>query len=130
MVGTGGGLRVVDVTDTADPVAVGAYDAPGFGRGVAVSGTLAYVADVSMAVRFISVANPTYPSEVTSYNTVGGSYDVVLSGTVALVADGAGGLVLLDASNVISGRNLVLWTRRETARPLCYRVRSPTWLMV
>jgi hypothetical protein len=39
------GLRVIDVSNPSSPREVGFYDTPGNARGVAVSGSYAYVAD-------------------------------------------------------------------------------------
>ncbi len=44
---TRAGLQVIDVSDPANPAILGFVDTPGGAAGVAVSGTVAYVADTS-----------------------------------------------------------------------------------
>jgi len=40
-------MRVISVADPASPVEVGFYNTPGYSDGVAVEGTVAYLADQS-----------------------------------------------------------------------------------
>ncbi len=65
-----GGLRVVDVSNPAQPREVGFYDTPGWAEGVAVSGAYAYVADGD-GLRVVDVSNPAQPREVGFYDTPG-----------------------------------------------------------
>ncbi len=44
---TSSGLQVIDVSDPANPAVLGFLDTRGGAAGVAVSGTVAYVADTS-----------------------------------------------------------------------------------
>jgi len=58
------GLRVVDVSDPADPVELGAWDSPGYAEGVAVSGSYAYVADGPYGLRVVDLSDPAHPTPV------------------------------------------------------------------
>jgi hypothetical protein len=79
------GLRVINVADPAHPTEVGFYDTPGYARGVAVSGSYAYVADGD-GLRVINVADPAHPTEVGFYDTPGIAEGVAVSGSYAYVA--------------------------------------------
>jgi hypothetical protein len=65
-------LRVISVADPAHPTEVGHYTSP-YALGVAVTGSLAYLADISDGVRVVSVADPANPIEVGYYK---GDYQV------------------------------------------------------
>ncbi len=54
---------------------------------MAVSGTLAYVADGDAGLQIIDVSNPASPVRLGGYDTSGTAYGVAVSGTVAYVAD-------------------------------------------
>jgi len=90
----GGGLRVVDVSNPASPTEIGFYDTPGWARGVAVSGSTAYVADYD-GLRVVDVADPATPVGRGIYVTPGNANGVAVAGNTAYVADGAGGLFIL-----------------------------------
>jgi hypothetical protein len=109
-----GGLRVVDVSDPANPTEVGAYDTPGRAGGVAVSGSTAYVADGDGGLRVVDVSDPANPTEVGAYYTPGRAGGVAVASsdpeghTYAYVADEYGGLLILrytggETTHSISG---------------------------
>jgi hypothetical protein len=93
------GLRVVDVSDPSTPVEVGAYDTPGFARGVYVAGGYAYVADGGAGLRVVDVSNPAAPLEVGTYNTPGTAEGVYVAGRYAYMADGGSGLRVVNVSD-------------------------------
>ena len=66
---------------------LGSYDTPDYARGVAISGTTAYVADDEMGLQIIDVSDPENPSLFGSYNTPGYAKGVAIYGTTAYVAD-------------------------------------------
>ncbi|MHB1035357.1 MAG: Ig-like domain-containing protein [Pirellulales bacterium] len=84
-----------------DPVRLGWYDTTGKAYAVAVSGTLAYVADYNEGLQILDVANPAAPVRLGGYkyNTTGFAMDVVIVGNLAYVADGTAGLQIVDVSN-------------------------------
>ena len=84
------------------PVLLGTYDTPGNARAVAISGTVAYVADGASGLMILNVTNPASPTLLGSYNTPGSAWSVAVSGTRAYVADGATGLVILNVTNPAS----------------------------
>jgi hypothetical protein len=95
----GGGLRIVNISDPANPVEVGFYDTPGFAEGVAVWGSYAYVADGGSGLRVINITNPSLPMEAGYYDTPGAAWGVAVSGSYAYVADRNSGLRVINVTN-------------------------------
>jgi len=62
------GLRVVDVSDPANPSLSGTYNSSGTAVGVFVSGSHAYLADSSNGVVSVNVSNPSLPSFADDYD--------------------------------------------------------------
>ena len=93
-----GGLRVVDVSDPANPTEVGACDTLEYASGVFVSGSTAYVADGRRGLRVVDVSEPASPTEVGACDT-GWAEGVAVSGGTAYVADMDGGLRVVDVSD-------------------------------
>ena len=75
------------------------FDTPGRASGLAVSGSLVYVADEESGLRVIDISNPARPREVGFIDTPGQARKIALSGIFAYVADGEGGLRIVDVSN-------------------------------
>ena len=92
--GRNAGLRIVDISDPANPTFIGAQSSRGLALGVALDGAIAYLADG--VLRAIDIASPTAPFETASLDTAGEAWDVAVDDLV-YVADGRGGLaVVLD----------------------------------
>jgi len=70
----------------------------GLAYGVAISGTIAYVANFG-SLQIIDVSDPANPEIIGSAATPGSASGVALSGTNAYVADEYGGLHVIDVSN-------------------------------
>jgi hypothetical protein len=96
-----GWLRVIDVSDPAFPVEIGALDTLGPAVDVEVVGDLAYVAD-GCGLRGIDVSNPSFPVEIGAFDTPGSAVEVEVVGDLAYVADGYSGLRVIDVSNPAS----------------------------
>mgnify|MGYP001237377857 FL=1 len=99
------GLRVIDISDPAEPVEVGFYDPPaGESISVAVVGDYAYLADstftgVGGGLRVVDISNPAAPTEVGYHTTLcRAANDVVVAGDYAYVAAKGCHLVILDIS--------------------------------
>ncbi|MEO0070249.1 MAG: hypothetical protein ABIK18_05610, partial [candidate division WOR-3 bacterium] len=90
------GLRVIDVSNPANPNEVGYYNTLGEANGVAVVGSYAYVADERAGLRVISIADPAHPNEVGYYDTPGYALGVAVSGNYAYVADYYAGLRIIE----------------------------------
>jgi len=94
------GLRVIDISDPANPVLAGSCDTPDRARGVAISGDHAYVADEDSGLQVIDISDPTNPVSAGSYDTPGAALAVAVAGDYAYMADwGSGGLQVIDISD-------------------------------
>ena len=82
-----------------DPIELGFLVTPGQARGVAVVGTLAYVADGTSGLRVIDVSDPALPVELGFLDTPDFAQGVSVVGTLAYVADGFSGLRVIDVSD-------------------------------
>ncbi len=81
------------------PSILGSADTPDVAWGVAVSGTVAYVADDFFGLQVIDVSDPGSPVILGSVDTPGTARGVAVSGAVAYVADGVPGLQVIDVSD-------------------------------
>ncbi len=81
------------------PSILGSVDTPSFAAGVAVSGTVAYVADAGFGLQVIDVSDPGSPAILGSVDTPGAANGVAISGTVAYVAVLGSGLQVIDVSS-------------------------------
>ena len=81
------GLRVVDVSDSANPTPLGSAYEMNYAFEVTVSGTHAYMAGAGAGLLVADITDPTNPLEVGRLDTPGYAYSVAVSGTMAYVAD-------------------------------------------
>lgn len=89
------GLKIWDLSDAAQPKAIGEFDTPGYASHVYVSGAHAYVADADGGLLILDVSNPQQPKEVGHYEMTTACY-VFVSNNIAYVADL--GLRIIDVS--------------------------------
>lgn len=94
-------LSLVHAAVAADPAPtfVGRWPPHGQGEamGVAVVGTIAYVANEFAGLQVIDVSDPAQPNWLAGYDTKGFSLNVAVADTIAYVADGSfGGLQIID----------------------------------
>jgi hypothetical protein len=95
------GLQIIDVSNPANPVRLGAYATSGLARDVAVVGTLAYVAVGIGGLEVIDVSNPANPIRQGGHDTSGRAMGVAVAGSRIYVADFESGLkVLCTVPNV------------------------------
>jgi hypothetical protein len=95
----GAGLRVVDVSDPANPTEIGAWDSPGYAEGVAVSGKTVYLADGPYGLRAVDVSEPTNPIPLGAAFDMNYAFEVAVSGDYAYVAAAGAGLLIADVSD-------------------------------
>ena len=96
------GLRILDMTDPQEPYEVAHWDGLGATRGVALSGNLAYVADMDSGLQIVDVSNPQAPHQVGRCSFgYAQTQSVAVSGDFAYVATGdrIGKLRVIDVSN-------------------------------
>ena len=95
----GAGLRVVDISDPANPAEIGAWDSPGYAEGVAVSGNTVYLADGPYGLRVVDVSDPASPTPLGSAYDMNYAFEVAVSGDYAYVAAAGAGLLVADVSD-------------------------------
>jgi parallel beta-helix repeat protein len=98
--GVGPRLVVLDALDPANMHPVGAtaqFD--DFVKGVAISGTLAYVAAGSAGLRVINVSDPAHPAEIGTWDSPGYAQGIAVDGQTVYLADGPYGLATVDVTN-------------------------------
>lgn len=98
------GLWVIDVSVTSAPRLAGSYDTPGTAYGVAVDGSLAYVADGTGDLQVIDISDPGDPRFVASKSLSGLMRGVALLGDFAYLADQQGGLKVVDITDPTAPR--------------------------
>ena len=93
------GFVVYNIHDAQHPVKVASLDTPGVAKAIALSGTVAIIADDGKGLRAISVESPSNPTSLGYYNTMGGALDVAIIGEYAYLAAGDDGLKVFRISN-------------------------------
>ncbi len=102
------GLKIIDVSNPADPTLLGSYDIPSGANHISISGTTAYAPAESLGLLIIDVGNPASPALLGSYDTPSSAYHVSISGTTAYVADG-NSTQIIDVSNTTNPVLLSTW---------------------
>jgi hypothetical protein len=103
-----GGVRILDVTDPAQPIEVGSFHTPGDAYKTVVRDGVAYVADGPTALSIYDVSEPSSVQQIGSYDTpspkpnspaAGSGNDVALQDHFAFLAQGWRGLRILDVAD-------------------------------
>ncbi len=95
------GLRLISVSDPTSPAQLSSIRLDENQQstvGVAVAGSLAYLADALDGVKLVDVSNPVSPIVVGVYDSPGLSQGVTVVGNRAYVADSQAGLRIVDVS--------------------------------
>ena len=93
----GGGLRIVDVSDTTNPVEIGSLVPASRTYSVRVVDNLAYLANGRDGVGIVDVSDPSAPAEVGTLDTPDLAWRVAVALPYVYVADRSGGLRVIDA---------------------------------
>jgi len=93
------GIRVIDITDPANPFLAGKLNFPTSVREIDISGDFLYVVAYNKGLKVVDISDPTTPVQVGSETFYGLTYDVIVRGDIAYVASYAGGLYTLDVSD-------------------------------
>ncbi len=89
------GLRTAAIAEPARPIELGRF-LTGDARGVAVLGSVGYLADAAGGVHVIDLRNPAEPAHLSTVETFGSPVGVTVAGNRVYVADGAGGLLIFE----------------------------------
>jgi len=90
------GLRVIDISNPANPVSAASFDLPDDSRAVVTAGNHAYVANDSEGLRVIDITDPTSPALVGTCDPPGAAWGVAVDGDHAYVAGRFQGLHAID----------------------------------
>jgi hypothetical protein len=102
-----GRLEIVDLRNPQHPQPVGTCQTASAVRGLAISGSYAYVADGTAGLLVVNIADPAHPQLVGTYsNAWSVAVAVAISGQQVFLADEAYGLRILDVSDPTKPRQL------------------------
>jgi hypothetical protein len=94
------GLRIIDISNIANPFQVCAFNLPCAPNSFYIEGNYAYIADDTCGLRIVDISNPNLPREVGYYLTSYETKDVVAQGNLAFTAEGYW-FKILDCSQAI-----------------------------
>lgn len=92
-------LTVFDLSNPASPTRKGFLTLPGTIYGLAITGSLAYVANGLDGLAIVDLSNPDAPAVIGSIKTPGEALRVAVTGTRALVVNRLSGVEVVDVSN-------------------------------
>ena len=93
-----GGLRMIDVSQPANVMPLGAYMPPYYGRGMTVQDTIAYVGTDS-GLSIANVRSPVAPYQIVFYPTQGAVVAVAVRGELAYITNRSAVLDISDPAN-------------------------------
>ncbi len=111
-------MRLIDITNPGSPYEIDHVNVAGMSYGVSISGNdenaLVYLAAGNAGLR---VFDP-HPAlnQITSFNTPGQSMQTALDGSQVYIADGAGGLRLVDFTDLLNPQEIAVYDTAGTAR--------------
>jgi hypothetical protein len=92
------GLRIIDVTNSSNPVLLGTAVLGGDSRSVVASGNYAYVAARDSGVFVVDVTTPSNPVKIKTIKTLS-ARGITIAGTKVYVAASDSGMVVIDITN-------------------------------
>ncbi|HLP60924.1 MAG TPA: hypothetical protein VK186_18930 [Candidatus Deferrimicrobium sp.] len=105
-VSRGTGMDIIEITDPANPIKKGSYNALSNANALFVSSNHAYISDGPSGLKIIDTSNPSSPSFEGAYDPSTEDsesvLDVFISGNYAYLADWYHGLQIVDISNPAS----------------------------
>jgi hypothetical protein len=90
------GLQIVDVSSPDQPTFLNGYTTEAVPQSVAITGSLALVAESDRGLEILSLADPVHPVHLAWSDTPGTAADVKVAGNIAFVADGGAGVQIVD----------------------------------
>jgi len=93
------GLRVIDITNPANPIEVDSFAVVDPALRIFISGNYAYLTEDTDGLHILDISNPANPFEIGYYNTIGNAEGIMVSGNYAYIADGDEGLIILDITD-------------------------------
>ncbi|MCE5230121.1 choice-of-anchor D domain-containing protein [bacterium] len=114
-----GDLQIFNISNPANPVAVGYLALPDAGRGLSKSGDLLYIATAWRGVTIVNVANKANPTQVYVLDTPNIALDVWVDGTTLYEADSGNGLRIYNVSTPTAPVLLGTFATSGQANGLC-----------
>ncbi|GEM_PF-4089465 len=93
------GLRLMDISQPANPRELSFVAINDYAYRVVISGTRAYLADGDKGLRIFDIATAQSPQQLGEYDTHGTAKDLVLVGNQAYIADGDRGVQVIDVTD-------------------------------
>lgn len=93
------GVKIIDLSDPANPILTATLDTPGSAQHVAISGSHAYVADGSSGMQVLDISDPAHPTTVAAYPTSSFANRLALLGNNVIIADSQRGFRIADISS-------------------------------
>jgi len=93
-----GGFKIFDISESENPLLIGAVDTPGNASSMAIRNGMAYVTVGQNGLQVIDITDPEDPQTVGSADTPDNAKGIALEGDMAYVADFHGGLQVIDIS--------------------------------
>jgi hypothetical protein len=97
LAGSGGGLRILDVSQPGDPRPFNHQPLPISGRRIEVDGILAYMSS-AIGLHIVNIFNPENPVLVSTYDTTGYGRDLDYESGYVYLAAGSSGLLVIDVT--------------------------------
>jgi hypothetical protein len=96
--GDASGLKILDITNPAQPVEMGNF-VTGTVESIVVSGNYAYVPDPINGLQIIDITNPAQPTLKGTYKLSGAISDVTVVGNYAYLTNAESGLTVVDITD-------------------------------
>lgn len=95
----GWGMKVIDVSDPANPSVSGSYSSPGQSRAIYVRDTLAFLADLASGLHILDVSSPPQPEYISNFAAVSSVVSVVVRDTLAYISLVDSGLQVVNVAD-------------------------------
>jgi hypothetical protein len=95
----GAGLKILNMSNPANPTVIGTYNTDGYAYDVKVRDNIAYLADEEKGLKIFDVSNLSNPVLVNSIETFNAALNIELCGNYAYVIDFGVGVKVLDITN-------------------------------
>jgi len=107
VVGTGGSLCIVDITDPALPRTISQFDFAGTGESVAMHGNLLFIATGTRGVIAVDVSDPINPVDAGFFETGRDAQGIASVDNTVFVADADNGVYVLEYGTVSGEKSKV-----------------------
>jgi len=100
----GSGLKIIDVSDPANPLLLGSFTTAGDAIDVQVKNHYAVVAEGFKGIEIVDVSDPANPVLAGTYKTLGYSTEIAIQGRYIYISGGFTALEIIDAADPLGPR--------------------------